>query len=596
MSPRSLLARIFRKKSVEQLHQESSDRDLAGTSLVKSLNLLDLTCFGIAAVVGAGIFTTLGKAAAEGGPAVSILFVLTAGTCLFSALCYSEFASRIPVSGSAYTYSYAVFGELIAWLIGWNLLMEYAIGNSTIAFSWSDYFSNVLSGVGIPLPGWLQTDYYSCSEAAVNATVIGRIPEDGTPIPDVGLVAIWENAPRIGGLRIILDLPALAINLIITCLVYIGIQESKLASNAMVFLKLTVVLGVIVIGSFYVTPANWFPFAPNGATGVLKGIAAVFFTYIGFDAISTTAEECKNPKRDLPLATMLTLGICTVLYVILAFVLTGMVSYKELNVDDPLAIVFTKHHLDWLSGVISLSAVIAVASVFLVFQLGQPRIFMSMARDGLLPKQFARIHPRFKTPSFSTIVTGIAVAIPTLFLNSQIVMDLCSIGTLFAFVLVCGGILQLNAIDRAEASRSGNKQPAASAVGYRNPVDRAETGKSVNVIVRSGFRVPYLNGRYVIPALLVLYSVFMQSMPLNHDLTRDWSWEKFPYFVFFGVFYVLAVLTWVRRWSLIPVLGVITNLYLIAGIGHLNWLRFGIWCLVGLAIYFVYGYRNSRLA
>lgn len=561
------MERVFRKKSVEELHQESDARDTAGTSLVKSLNLLDLTCFGIAAVVGAGIFTTLGKAAADGGPAVSVLFVLTAVTCLFSALCYSEFASRIPVSGSAYTYSYAVFGELIAWLIGWNLLMEYAIGNSTIAFSWSDYFSNILNGLSMPLPGWLQTDYYSCSEAVSKAADTASKPEF-----DAGLVTIWENAPRLAGLPIILDLPALAINVIITILVYIGIQESKLASNAMVFLKLTVVIGVIVIGAFYVTPSNWIPFAPNGATGVLQGIAAVFFTYIGFDAISTTAEECKNPKRDLPLATLLTLGICTILYVILAFVLTGMVSYKELNVDDPLAIVFTKHHLDWLSGIISLSAVVAVASVFLVFQLGQPRIFMSMARDGLLPKQFAKIHPRFKTPSFATVITGIAVAIPTVFLNSQIVMDLCSIGTLFAFVLVCGGILQLNSIDRAETTRSGN------------------------AVVRSGFKVPYINGRYVMPVLLVLYSVFMRSMPLNHDLTRDWSWEKFPYFVFFGVFLVLTTMTWIRRWSLIPVLGVITNLYLIAGIGHLNWLRFGIWCLVGLAVYFAFGYRNSRLA
>lgn len=566
MSTGPVLERIFRKKSVGDLHQESSDREAAGTSLIKSLNLLDLTCFGIAAVVGAGVFTTLGKAAAEGGPAVSVLFGLTAITCLFSALCYSEFASRIPVSGSAYTYSYAVFGELIAWLIGWDLLMEYAIGNSTIAFSWSDYFSNVLNGIGMPLPVWLQTDYYSCSEAAVNAADTIRKPKF-----DAGLVTIWENAPRIAGLRIILDLPALAINLVITSLVYIGIHESKLASNAMVFLKLTVVIGVIVIGSFYVSPSNWVPFAPNGATGVLQGIAAVFFTYIGFDAISTTAEECKNPKRDLPLATLLTLGICTALYVILAFVLTGMVNYKELDVDDPLAIVFTKHNLNWLSGIISLSAVVAVASVFLVFQLGQPRIFLSMARDGLLPKQFARIHPRFKTPSFATIVTGIAVAIPTLFLNSQIVMDLCSIGTLFAFVLVCGGILKLNAIDRAETVRSGNST------------------------IRSGFRVPYINGQYIVPALLVLYSVFMQSMPLNHDLTRDWSWEKFPYFVFFGVFFTLSLLTWVRRLSLIPVLGVITNVYLIAGIGHFNWLRFGVWCLVGLAVYFVYGYRHSRL-
>ena len=369
--------------------------------------------------------------------------------------------------------------------------MEYAIGNSTIAFSWSDYFSNILNGLKMPLPSWLETDYYSCAEAAVNsADTIGNSKFDAD------LLTIWNSAPRINGLRIILDLPALTINLVITCLVYIGIHESKLASNAMVFLKLTVVIGVIVIGSFYVSPTNWVPFAPNGATGVLKGIAAVFFTYIGFDAISTTAEECKNPKRDLPLATLLTLGICTVLYVILTFVLTGMVNYRELDVKDPLAFVFTKQNLNLLSGIISLSAVIAVASVFLVFQLGQPRIFMSMARDGLLPKRFARIHPKFKTPSFATIVTGIAVAIPTVFLNSQIVMDLCSIGTLFAFVLVCGGILKLNAIDRAETTRTGNST------------------------VRSGFRVPYFNGQFVVPTLFIIYSLFMRSMPFDHDLLR----------------------------------------------------------------------------
>jgi len=567
----TFLDRISRKKSVAQLHQESDDRESAGTSLHKNLNLLDLTCFGIAAVVGAGIFTTLGKAAADGGPAVSVLFILTAITCLFSALCYSEFASRIPVSGSAYTYSYAVFGELIAWLIGWNLLMEYAIGNSTIAFSWSDYFSNLLVNAGIPLPGWLQTDYYSCAEAAAKTLASGSDAAN-TIRTDAGLLAVWDSAPQIRGLRVILDLPALAINLVITCLVYIGIQESKRVSNAMVFLKLTVVIGVIVIGAFYVNPENWVPFAPNGASGVLQGIAAVFFTYIGFDAISTTAEECKNPKRDLPLATLFTLGICTVLYVILAFVLTGMVKYTELNVDDPLAVVFTKHNLTRLSGIISMSAVVAVASVFLVFQIGQPRIFMSMARDGLLPPAFAKVHPRFKTPAFSTVITGIAVAIPTLFLNSQIVLDLCSIGTLFAFVLVCGGILSLNAIDRAETAATGI------------------------VISRKGFRVPYINGRYIVPGLLILYSGCMHVMPANHDLTRDWSWEKFPYIVFFGVFFLLAVFSWVRRWSLIPVLGVITNLYLIAGIGHLNWLRFGLWCLVGFAVYFLYGYQHSRLA
>ncbi|MEQ1825630.1 MAG: amino acid permease [Pirellula sp.] len=549
MDSNSIWKRALRKKSVEQLHDESSDRDLAGHSLHKSLNLFDLTCFGIAAVVGAGIFSTLGKAAADGGPAVAVLFLLTAVACLFSALCYSEFASRIPVSGSAYTYSYVVFGELVAWLIGWNLLMEYAIGNSVVAFSWSDYFSNLLVGIGVPLPDWLQTDYLSCSLAAAKT--------EGLDASETKLLEIWSQAPMLGGVKIIFDLPALALNLVITTLVYIGIHESKLVSNAMVALKLSVVFGIIVVGVFYVTPANWVPFAPNGATGVLKGIAAVFFTYIGFDAISTTAEECKNPKRDLPRATMLTLGICTVLYMILAFVLTGMVHYSELRVDDPLAIVFSKHNLHWLSGIVSLSAVVAMASVFLVFQLGQPRIFMSMSRDGLLPKPFSRIHPKFKTPSFATIVTGIAVALPILFLNSQLVTDLSALGTLFAFVLVSGGILALHTSDRQ------------------------------NNIETTGFRVPYINGQYIVIALLAAYTYLMRSMPENHDLTRDWSWDKFPYLVFYSVFIVLAIATWRKRWSVIPVLGVITNLYLIAGIGHWNWLRFAVWCLIGIVIYAV---------
>jgi APA family basic amino acid/polyamine antiporter len=557
MNDGSFWNRALYKKSIKQLHDESAERESDGSSLHKSLNLLDLTCFGIAAVVGAGIFSTLGKAAADGGPAVAVLFLLTAVACLFSALCYSEFASRIPVSGSAYTYSYVVFGELVAWLIGWNLLMEYAIGNSVVAFSWSDYFSNLLNGIGMPLPDWLQTDYYSCSLAATQ--------ESGLDTNETKLTEIWNNAPVMGGLRIIFDLPALALNLVITTLVYIGIHESKLVSNAMVFLKLSVVIGVIVIGSFYVTPANWVPFAPNGASGVLKGIAAVFFTYIGFDAISTTAEECKNPKRDLPRATMLTLAICTVLYIVLAFVLTGMVNYEELRVDDPLAIVFSKHNLNWLSGIISLSAVVAMASVFLVFQLGQPRIFLSMSRDGLLPKRFSKIHPRFKTPSFATVVTGVAVALPTLFLNSQLVTDLSALGTLFAFVLVSGGILALNATDREHGSET------------------------------PGFRVPYFNGQYIVIGLFAVYTYFMRSMPDSHDLTQNWSWEKFPYLVFYAVFAVLAVLTWRKSWSVIPVLGVVTNLYLIAGIGHWNWLRFAVWCLVGLAIYFVFGFRRKTV-
>lgn len=565
MSQSSLWDRLFRKKSIQQLHDESSQRDADGHSLKRSLGVVDLTCFGIAAVVGAGIFSTLGKAAADGGPAVAILFLLTAIACLFSALCYSEFASRIPVSGSAYTYSYVVFGELVAWLIGWNLLMEYAIGNSVVAFSWSDYFSNLLNGFGMPLPDWLQTDYYSCAEALRNQNLLEE--DAAKQAARSKLIEIWNGAPELAGLRIILDLPALILNFIVTFLVYIGIQESKIVSNAMVALKLSVVIGVILIGAFYVKPDNWVPFAPNGATGVLLGISSVFFTYIGFDAISTTAEECKNPKRDLPRATMLTLGICTCLYVALSFVITGMVNYTELRVDDPLAIVFSKNNLNWLSGVVSLSAVVAMASVFLVFQLGQPRIFLSMARDGLIPKRFASIHPRFKTPSFATIITGIAVALPTLFLNSQLVTDLSSLGTLFAFVLVSGGILAISPNDKSHGD--GDK---------------------------SGFRVPYINGQYIVTGLFVTYNGFMRSMPSNHDLTRDWSWEKFPYLTFYIVFLVMSILTWRKQWSVIPVLGVITNLYLIAGIGHWNWLRFGVWCAIGLVVYYLYGLRRSRVA
>jgi APA family basic amino acid/polyamine antiporter len=560
-----MTSQIFRRKSISDL-QESPDVSGSEHRLAKSLGLLDLTCFGIAAVIGAGIFSTIGKAAANGGPAVSVLFVMTAIACMFSALCYAEFASRIPVSGSAYTYSYATFGEICAWLIGWNLLLEYAIGNSTIAFSWSDYFINLLKGVGLELPPWLITDYYSCSLASQVSS------------PDANqqtLVSIWDTAPKIGGLRILMDLPALSINVLISAVVFVGIQGSKVFSNAMVFLKLFVVMLVICVGFFYVKPANWSPFAPNGVSGVLSGIASVFFTYIGFDAISTTAEECKNPKRDLPLATMLTLMICTVLYVILAFVLTGMVPYNELNVSDPLALVFEKHQLNWLAGVISVSAVVAITSVFLVFQIGQPRIFMSMARDGLLPKRFAKIHPRFKTPTFATIITCLGVAIPTLFLNADLVLDLCSMGTLFAFMFVSAGVLVLET------------QP--------NEVEKG-----------SGFRVPYINGRWIMPVLFVAYLVpcLMGWLPENHQVLslshwlaaiQEMDFTRIPYLVFFLVFLVFSVLAVRGNWSVIPVLGVLTNLYLIAGLGHRNWILFFFWCLAGFAVYFLYGYWNSKL-
>src|ERR1700740_3732677 len=333
---------------------------------------------GIAAVVGAGIFSTIGLASFNGGPGVTILFVLTAVTCGFSALCYAEFASMVPVSGSAYTYSYVAFGELIAWIIGWDLLMEYAIGNIAVAISWSEYFVNLLEGFHIHLPRWTTVDFLTAFNAHKDvlaaqashhlADITERIKMDATA---------WDTAPGFGAFKLIANLPALAIVIAITYLFYVGIRETRKATNAMVILKIAIVIGVIIIGFFYVTPANWHPFMPNGFGGVMKGVSGVFFAYIGFDAISTTAEECENPQRDLPRGMIYSLLICTVLYILIALVLTGMVNFKELAVGDPLAYVFTKLHLTMLSGIISFSAVIATASVLLIFQLGQPRIWMS---------------------------------------------------------------------------------------------------------------------------------------------------------------------------------------------------------------------------
>jgi APA family basic amino acid/polyamine antiporter len=425
---------------------------------------------GIAAVVGAGIFSTIGEASFYGGPGVSILFIITAVTCGFSALCYAEFASRIPVAGSAYTYAYASFGELIAWIIGWDLLMEYAIGNIAVAISWSTYFVNLLEGFHIHMPEYLTMDYFSAfraQEKIQELTASGKLADITDNMKSAAVA--WANAPGFGNIKFIANLPALGIVFIITYLVYIGIRETKKATNAMVVLKVVIVIAVIAIGFFYVTPANWHPFMPNGFKGVMKGVSGVFFAYIGFDAISTTAEECQNPQKDLPRGMIYSLLICTVLYILISLVLTGMVSYKDLQVGDPLAFVFAKVGLKNISYVISISAVIATASVLLIFQLGQPRIWMSMSRDGLLPKAFSRIHPKFKTPSFATIVTGFVVAIPALFLNLTEVTDLTSIGTLFAFVLVCGGVLLM-------------------------PREAAVKGK---------FHLPYVNAKYVVPFIFI---------------------------------------------------------------------------------------------
>jgi amino acid transporter len=376
---------LFRKKSIDKIVQDAALGMTDGHSangLKKELGVKDLTFMGIAAVVGAGIFSTIGTAAYHGGPGISLLFVITAITCGFSALCYAEFASRVPIAGSAYTYAYVTFGELIAWIIGWALILEYAIGNIVVAISWSGYFVNLLEGFHIHLPGWLSTNYEQAQHGyaeALEHLKAGGSQETFSKLARIGYDAI-TNAPMIGHLKVILNIPALIIVVLITALVYRGIKESKKSTNAMVIFKICIIIGVIILGFFYVDTANWAPFMPNGFKGVLAGVSAVFYAYIGFDAISTTAEECKNPQRDLPRGMIYSLIICTVLYILIALVLTGMVNYSQLKVDDPLAFVFENIGLHKIGYIISVSAVVATTSVLLVFQLGQPRIWMSMSR------------------------------------------------------------------------------------------------------------------------------------------------------------------------------------------------------------------------
>jgi len=565
---------LLRTKSLQHIAKESDENEASGLILKRTLTVRDLTAFGIAAVVGAGIFSTIGNAATTGGPAISVLFVFTAVACGFSALCYAEFASMVPIAGSAYTYAYYSLGELVAWIIGWDLLLEYAIGNIAVAISWSDYFTEFIRGFGWKFPEYLTMDYFSAMRAHKTVTDALTGGADIIQLPSLVRAAneAWINAPSIGNLRFIADLPALIIVAIITYVVYIGIKESRSANNIMVAIKLLVIFGVIVAGSFYVHPENWSPFAPEGVAGVLKGVSAVFFAFIGFDAISTTAEECKNPTRDLPRAIFYSLAICTVLYVLIALVLTGMVNYRELGVGDPLAFVFKKVGLEWVGGIIAFTALIAMASVLLIFQIGQPRIWMSMSRDGLLPKAFSRIHPRYKTPSFATIVTGIVVAVPALFMNLTEVTDLTSIGTLFAFVIVCGGVLMLQNSAIKPASR---------------------------------FRVPYINGKYIIPLLImslilvnikfnqVYWKDFFEFGPPDHKMVA--FFERLPMIVFILTCLITTWAGYRKSLSLIPVLGLLSCMFLMTKLGHTNWLRFLLWLGVGLVVYFTFSRRNSKL-
>ncbi len=481
--------KLLRTKSLDLI---LADADEPEHQMKRALGPIQLIALGIGAIVGAGIFAVIGSAAAGGGhhdgagPALVISILITAIGCGFCALCYAEFASLVPISGSAYTYSYATLGEFVAWIIGWDLIIEYAMGNVAVAVSWSGYLVELLKGMGIVIPPWLTTDL---------ATAL-RTP------------GFMDAAPHAFGLPIVLNVPAAAITLLLTWVLVIGIKESANFNSGMVALKLIILIFFIVVGAMYVKPANWHPFAPNGLTGIRTGAALIFFAYIGFDAVSTAAEECRNPQKDMPIGMIGSLAICTVLYVATSLVLTGMVPIEQIRGSaEPLAKAFSLLGMNWAAGIVAFGAVIATTAVLLVFQYGQARIFFSMARDGLLPRSFAKIHPKYQTPHVTTIWIGVVVAALSAFANLDVFVELTNIGTLFAFVLVCIGIMVLRAKDPGR---------------------------------RRAFRTPFV-----------------------------------PF---------------------VPIAGIVVCIYLMSGLPVATWIRFGVWLLIGLVIYFAYGYRKSRLA
>ncbi|PQL93873.1 amino acid permease [Apibacter adventoris] len=541
---------LFRKKNISDLQDITQN-----SQLNKVLSVKDLTFFGIAAIIGAGIFSTIGRASYEGGPAISLLFILVAVACIFTALCYAQFASMIPVSGSAYTYAYVSLGEIFAWTIGWALILEYAVSNIVIAISWSGYFISMLQGFGIHWPDWLSIDYWNAHRAFIESQTHPLTVSAN----DLKLSQIYQSAPEISGIKIIFNLPAGLITLLVTALAYVGIKESTRISNILVWIKLTVIIGIILIGVFYIKPENWSPFLPNGLGGVMGGVAAVFFSFIGFDSISTTAEEAKNPQKDLPRAMLYCIIICTVLYAGIALVLTGMVNYKELRVDDPLAYVFGKIGMNFIAGIISVSAVIAMTGAILVYQIGQPRIWMTMSRDGLLWKPFGKIHKKYHTPGFATIIAGFFVGIPAMFLDMQIVVDLTSVGTFFAFILVCSGVLYL---DHKKLSKQAK------------------------------FKLPYINGKILILLFFCIGFTLFLTQTDFHKIIK----EKPLLSIFWIVWLGLSIASLKYKFSLIPILGILFNLYLMTELEWSNWGMFVIWLFLGLSIYFLYGRKNSKLS
>jgi APA family basic amino acid/polyamine antiporter len=487
---------LLRTKSVADLQATLAESE-GVHGLKRTLTTFDLVMLGIGAVIGAGIFSAIGTAAvgevaADGtvtrygaGPALVLSFLLLGAVCALAGLCYAELTSMIPIAGSAYTYAYATLGEIVAWIIGWDLILEYAVGNAAVAVAWSDYFTSFLRVFGIQFPYWLSTSYRDVMIAYPD-----RLAE----------------LPLVLGHRVAINVPGAFVVAVITCLLVVGVKESARVNNAMVILKLGVLALFVGVGAFYIDPRNWVPFAPNGWTGIHQGAAIVFFAYIGFDAVSTAAEETKDPQRAMPIGILASLGICTVIYAIVGAVATGLVPYQQLKGSDPLAKAFEVAGITWGQAIISLGAVISMTAVLLVFQLGQPRIFFSMSRDGLLPAWFRTVHPRYRTPHVTTIVTGVFVAIAASVLGRDEAYDLTNIGTLFAFLIVCLGVMALRI-----------KEPTRP----------------------RPFRAPLV-------------------------------------------------------WVVAP-LGAAGCLYVMHGLPTTAWVRFGVWLVIGAAIYAGYGFRHSRM-
>jgi APA family basic amino acid/polyamine antiporter len=432
------MRRLWQRKPIAEMESGEGSPH----ALKRVLGAGDLVFLAIGAVIGAGIFGSIGTAAAGeilpdgtvvrfgAGPALVLSFVLLGVVCGLAALCYAELASMIPQAGSAYAYSYATMGELVAWLIGWDLILEYAVGNVAVAIVWAGYFNSLLSAFGLELPAWLVHGYYDAARSS-----------------DPAVHGLLETAPQILGMPVLVNLPAFLIVLAITWLLLVGVRESARVNNVMVIIKLLVLALFVVVGATHVDTANYTPFAPNGWVGIHQGAAIVFFAYIGFDAISTAAEETKNPQRNMPIGILAGLAICTVIYVIVGLVITGLVPWDQLRVSDPLAFALEHAGLPVVSWIVAFGAVVSTTAVLLVFQYGQPRILFAMARDGLLPKSAAKLHPKYKTPWSMTILTGVLVAVGALVADDDATYDLTNIGTLFAFMLVCIGVLVLRVTD-----------------------------------------------------------------------------------------------------------------------------------------------------